>query len=159
MHIFLDMDGVVADFDRHYAQIVGPLPDRNDPNRDVDWSRIDEEDFFATMPIIPDAYVLWHGLHEFGFRPTFLTGCPKIGFDRAARHKREWIARNFGADVGVLTCLSKEKWKHATKGDVLIDDWEKYKHDWVNAGGIWITHTDARQSLDQVQDLLVRVAA
>ena len=39
----------------------------------------------------------------------------------------------------MICCLAKEKYLHAS-GNVLIDDWEKYKGKWVAAGGIRITH-------------------
>ena len=32
-------------------------------------------------------------------------------------------------------------------GDILIDDWPKYKHLWEEAGGIFILHTSAAQSI------------
>jgi hypothetical protein len=35
-------------------------------------------------------------------------------------------------------------------GDILIDDWTKYQHLWLAAGGRWITHTSAENSVQQL---------
>jgi hypothetical protein len=32
---------------------------------------------------------------------------------------------------------------HAQPGDILIDDSEKYRNSWIQAGGIWMTHRSA----------------
>ena len=40
-------------------------------------------------------------------------------------------------------------------GDILIDDWEKHKDAWVNAGGIWITHTSAKDTIEQLHNLVI----
>jgi hypothetical protein len=60
MKIFVDIDGVLADFDRHYIETIELLPDRSDPARDVNWSKIGDMDFFASIPPMADAFEL-HG--------------------------------------------------------------------------------------------------
>jgi len=45
MTIVADMDSVLADFDRHYIETMGPLPDRSNPANDVDWAKISGMDF------------------------------------------------------------------------------------------------------------------
>ena len=39
---------------------------------------------------------------------------------------------------------------HAAPGDVLIDDWEKYKSLWLDVGGVWITHRSAAETADEL---------
>jgi hypothetical protein len=46
----------------------------------------------------------------------------------------------------VRTCWSREKSLHASPGDVLIDDYEKYRGLWIEAGGRWITHISAAET-------------
>ena len=55
-----------------------------------------------------------------------LTGVPK-DVEEAPDNKRAWVVRHLGDHVEVRCCRSKEKCLHAAPGDVLIDDWEKYK--------------------------------
>lgn len=55
----------------------------------------------------------------------------------------------------MIGCASKDKSLHIRKpGDILIDDWEKYRHLWEGRGGRWITHTGFSRSLAQLDVLL-----
>ena len=53
----------------------------------------------------------------------------------------------------MICCLAKEKYNDAAPGDVLIDDWEKYKGLWVSAGGRWITHASATDTAQQLTEM------
>lgn len=64
MKLFVDLDGVLGDFDNHYIETIGPLPKRwregvdftsANNSQDVDWSKIDASEFFVTMPMMKDA--------------------------------------------------------------------------------------------------------
>ena len=112
------MDGVLADFDRHYIDTIGPLPPRDDPNRDVDWSRINDVEFFANIPPMPDAHELWNYVGHLHGGAIILTGCPKTGRERAERNKREWVCRHLGEGIEVRTVLSKDKCCHCQPGAI-----------------------------------------
>ena len=47
-------------------------------------------------------------------------------------------------------CRSREKCLHAAPGDVLIDDWVKYKSLGEGAGGRWITHRNAAATAEEL---------
>ena len=81
-----------------------------------------------------------------------LTGIPKL-VPEAAANKRAWIAKHIGEHVEVICCLSKVKCKSAKPGDILIDDWEKYRDLWLAVGGIWITHRSAVETADILTQL------
>ena len=157
MTIFVDLDGVMADFDRHYAETIAPLPDRwrtdydHDAKDEVDWARIDKQAFYLTMPMMHDAMMLWDYLNR--HNPTILTGVPKIGREKAADNKRAWVRNNLGTHVPIITCPSREKSLHASPGDVLIDDWEKYMGLWLRAGGVWVTHTSAKDTIGKLMEM------
>lgn len=147
--LFVDMDGVLADFDTHYINTVGPLPPkyRTDlaKEADINWCALEDAHFFAHCPPMPDMHVLWKALAP--LKPIVITGCPETGRERAEQNKRGWIAKHLGADIEVRCVRSSEKYLHAAPGDILIDDWEKYKGKWIEAGGIWITHKNALQTI------------
>jgi hypothetical protein len=100
--------------------------------------------FFADIPPMADLPQLWARIER--NRPIVLTGVPP-SVEEAADNKRAWVAKNLGAHIEVRCCQSREKWQHASPGDILIDDWIKYKQLWLAAGGRWITHRNAAETI------------
>ena len=143
MQLFVDMDGVLADFDTGYELAFGTRPDKKDDN--VDWQAVRaRRGFYENLPPMPDMPELW--AHIEPHRPIVLTGVP-WSVEEAPENKRAWARKNLGLHVEVRCCRSKEKCLHAQPGDVLIDDWEKYRHLWIAQGGRWITHRSAAESI------------
>lgn len=141
--LFVDMDGVLADFDSGYARAFGIRPSIASDN--VDWNLVrDTKDFYMNLPPMPDMVELWNYVSR--YKPIILTGVP-WSVAEAPDNKRAWVRKNLGLDVEVRCCLSKEKYKNAKPGDILIDDWEKYRDLWMGAGGRWITHTSAANTI------------
>lgn len=148
--IFVDLDGVLADFDRHYLEVFGIVANKNIDN--VDWKAVREKkDFYRHIPPMHDMQELWNGIKK--YNPTILTGVPR-SVEEAPRNKRDWIASHLGPEVQVITCPSSQKFLFCQPGDILIDDWEKYRHLWVGAGGFWITHISAKSSLEALENLM-----
>jgi hypothetical protein len=111
----------------------------------VDWAAIGAvKDYYLSIPPMPDLALLWGRIER--YRPIILTGVPQA-VEEAADNKRAWVRLHLGAQVEVRCCLSKEKWLHASPGDILIDDWEKYRDRWVAKGGVWITHRSAVETI------------
>jgi hypothetical protein len=42
---------------------------------------------------------------------------------------------------------------HMQAGDILVDDWEKYRDLWIARGGRWVTHVTAEQTISQLRSL------
>jgi hypothetical protein len=147
--LFLDMDGVLADFDVGYGDRFGVRPSKADDN--VDWKLVRRTaNFYRDLPPMPDFKILWNEVRH--LNPTVLTGVPKT-VPEAPDNKRAWVAKHMGPDVPVICCLSREKSLHGRPGDVLIDDWTKYAHLWQAMGGTWITHTSAEASLRSLYEI------
>jgi hypothetical protein len=108
--LFVDMDGVLADFDRHNEAVFGWRPDKTEDN--VDWHVVRAvKGFFADIPPVADLPHLWARIER--YRPIVLTGVPPL-VQEAADNKRAWVTKNLGAHVEVRCCQSREKWQHAT---------------------------------------------
>lgn len=138
--LYLDLDGVLADFDRGYRERFGKLP--SEDTDEVLWQNLNGcPDFFETlhpMPAAIGAFALLRGL-----QPAILTACPRTNYHDAAANKRRWVRRHLGADVTVLPCMggtNKPVFMHAY-GDVLVDDMPKNVNAWAAAGGVGILHT------------------
>jgi hypothetical protein len=138
MNLFVDMDGVLADFAQYHQAVFGWRPDEED---EVDWAVVREvKDFHLNIPPMADLELLWGRIER--YRPIVLTGVPEeIG--EAPADKRAWVSKHLGPEVEVRCCPSSKKWMHAQPGDILIDDTVKHRKHWIKAGGIWVTHRTA----------------
>lgn len=150
--IFVDMDGVVADFDAHYQRHFGVRLNRWPGPDKTDWGKVASvPDFFRTIPKMADADWLLNGIRPRPF--TMLTGIPK-SIDRVDNDKVWWIGENVKpAPEGIICCPAREKYLHGKPGDVLIDDYTKYADLWIAMGGIFIVHHSAAESLDMLYSL------
>lgn len=147
MRVFVDLDGVLADFDHGYAKAFGRFPSKTED--DVDWDAVRRhEGFYRDLPPTLGMGQLRNRLAP--FRPTVLTGVP-YGVPEAESNKREWVDRWLGWPM--IGCRSSEKYKHGRPGDLLIDDREKYKHRWEAMGGTWITHRSVPETLRRLEEL------
>jgi len=152
--LYVDLDGVLADFDRAVFTLFG-RPSRNIPDS-VLWPRIGRtEGFFRKLPLTKDARALWDFIHPHS--PTVLTGIPSITRNfqgDPAEQKREWVAEHFGTELPVITCFSRDKHTYCIEpGSVLIDDTGKLAEAWTKAGGNFVWHNDLATTLDELRAL------
>lgn len=149
--IYLDCDGVLADFDRGAAEVFGMSPARFEKRRGLAafWKALaNTPDFFANLEPLPDARELYDAVAH--LNPIILTGLPRG--DWAAPQKRRWAERHFPG-VEVITTSAALKREHCHPGDVLIDDRAKHRHLWEQAGGVFILHTGAAASIAALRAL------
>ena len=150
--IFLDCDGVLADFD-HAAERLFHMPSREAQHKlgnPVFWKRIRKAGhFYRHLPLLPDAMELFRAVEH--LNPTILTGVPVGGW--AEEDKIAWAAEHFPG-VPIVTCWAKQKFLHVKHpGDALVDDYLKYKQQWEQAGGVFIHHKTARESIRHLAEL------
>lgn len=149
--LFLDLDGVLGDFDISAADIFG-LPPRNAEaafGAKRFWADLQSHPgFYENLPLMPDAMELFEAVRH--LNPIILTGLPQG--DWAEPQKRTWGRKNF-PETKMICCASKDKRNHMLPGDVLVDDWPKYKELWEDSGGIFILHTSAQNSIAQLREL------
>ncbi|HYD99929.1 MAG TPA: hypothetical protein VEH84_11145 [Alphaproteobacteria bacterium] len=146
--LFLDLDGVLADFDRGVKAVTGRRPEAM-PVKAM-WAALAKSpDFFNTLHFMEDAEVLWEFCRP--HRPTILTGLPLGTW--APEQKRRWVARMLGEDVPIITCMARDKHRHGGPGCVLVDDREKTREAWEAAGGIFIHHRGAAGSIAALKAL------
>ena len=146
--LFLDADGVLADFDGGVRQLLGMSLRQYEAKhgRGSFWKRLAAaENFYGTLPEMPDARRLFDGVKH--LKPTILTGLP-VG-KWAAPQKIEWAAEHFPG-VEIITCMARDKHKHMHPGDVLVDDRDNHRAAYEAAGVVFIHHRNAEDSLRQL---------
>ena len=153
--LFVDLDGVLVDFNKGVEQATGTLPGKQAPGRM--WAVIARTPaFYAGLDWMPDGRELWNWVLP--LEPTILTGLPRGKW--AEPQKREWCRRELGESIEVLTCMSREKAQKAAEylkdGEtpILIDDRESIAEAWQAMGGIFIQHRSAADSIRQLDTLL-----
>lgn len=140
--LFLDLDGVLADFDRGVERVTGKRPDQL-KTREMWRALARDEDFYGTLEFMHDAQALWDFCRP--YRPVILTGLPLGKW--APTQKRRWVANMLGRDVEIITCLSRDKPNHSAPGHVLIDDRLSLRAPWEARGGVFIHHVSAAASI------------
>ena len=150
--LYIDLDGVMADFDKYFLQEFGVESQKlDDPTL---WKWINGHgNFFRNLPPCEGALEFFRSVEH--LNPTILTACPKTNYATAAVQKRQWVYEHLSKDVTVIPMLggkNKCLFMH-NQGDVLIDDFEKNCIPWREHGGIAIQHTDFAVTSKIVKDI------
>jgi hypothetical protein len=155
--LFLDADGVLADFDEGARRLLGMHPRAFEAKhgRGAFWKRLaNAKNFYGTLPKMPDARLLFDAVKH--LKPTILTGLPLGNW--AARQKIEWAAEHFPG-VPIITCMARDKHKHMKPGDVLVDDRENHRAAYEEAGVVFVHHQNAEETLRQLAKIFPSVKA
>jgi 5'(3')-deoxyribonucleotidase len=156
--LYLDMDGVVADFDEYAARTFG-FPPSSGIYPDEQWQKIAENPrLYRDLNKTLYADDLVQECRDFvltkGYDLKFLTAVPK-GNDVpwAFYDKIVWIQLHFPNIPVFFGPFSKDKHVHCQAGDILIDDRLSNIEEWRAAGGIAIHHTNIDATLYELSRL------
>lgn len=154
MQVYLDCDGVLADFDKAFMGKFNccPVSYRQSVGTNRFWEdiQVGAPDFYRSLPLMPDAMELYNAVRH--LRPIILTGCPPG--DWSELQKIHW-ARDYFPGVPVIVCPSRDKGDYCHYGDVLIDDRLKYADLWRTEGGVFVHHTSAQKSLEILAEMKI----
>lgn len=157
-NLFLDLDGVVADFERGIEAIFGENPFKTKKfSAATTWRIIyKQDDFFANLPLMDDARYLLDAIYALEakemVRLSILTGIPRGNW--AVDQKKRWVAENLRLDIPVITCQSAAKPTYAgDENDILIDDRDDLIAGWRENGGTGIHHINARTTVEHLLSL------
>lgn len=159
--IFVDMDGVIADFAKSVKSKIMPEWEEglSEQNKKIDgkmWKGISlyqksGRGFWEDLEPMADMPQLWGYVEK--YNPQILTAAGNPQYN-ATDQKYRWIAKYIGSNVKVnVVRRAVEKAQFATPGAILIDDKRKALDPWEQAGGIGILHTSAANTIVQLQQL------
>src|SRR5688500_8506964 len=143
--LYLDCDGVLADFDAGATAVLGLHPRVFDKRYGLAafWKELaSTPDSYGALPLRPGAMYLFERVKHLD--PIILTGLPRG--DWARDQKVRWAAQHFPG-TRIITTMARDKRDHAKDGDVLVDDQLRHRHLWEEVGGIFIHHRSARETI------------
>lgn len=144
--IFVDMDGVLADFFGEWARLAGVPNHRDiqDPESALALVR-DADDFWLNLPKTDNADRLLDLILSIKNSYKILS-TPLADDPRSGPHKVEWVKQNLAGRLPDKVILSHHKAQYATQPDgtpnILIDDYGVNIRKWEAAGGIGFKHKD-----------------
>lgn len=143
--LFLDLDGVMADFDVGFWRMFGKS--QHEMTDATMWRVIHGHGaFFRNLPVCEGALDFYNEVKH--YNPIILTAAPSSNFKAVALQKKAWVAQHLSPDLFVIPVrggVNKCLYLHA-EGDVLIDDYEKNLAPWREQGGVGIHHVDFGQT-------------
>jgi hypothetical protein len=164
--VYLDMDGVIADFFggvekmfgvKHWKELTSKLSGGQLKQEVID--RITGSDFFAHLPKFSTADSLIQLIKSAtGGKFSILTS-PLIGdHANSAEQKKVWISKNIERPDEVIVSGRKEKWAKQKDGtpNILIDDRPVNIEKWEAKGGFGILYQANKDSIIKVQQELNR---
>jgi PAS domain-containing protein len=158
--IYVDMDGVVADFDQRFKDLsgIGPREFEEKYGKDAFWDFIDEGEnklkFWVGIPQIPDAKQLIDFVSNYDYEMLTAPSIKK----QSLMGKGLWMINQtknglFPSKPKVNYKSAKNKKDFAAPNHILIDDREDTINSWNASGGIGILHTSASNTISQLKKL------
>ena len=143
--IYVDMDGVLADFFGAWKKLVGKdwreITDLDDALQKIR----DKDDFWLNIPVTSNANNLLSLIKQLKGKYNILSA-PLPNDPNSEPHKREWIKKNLSSFPPSNVIITSNKAVHATQPDgtpnILIDDFGKNIAKWEAAGGVGFKHKD-----------------
>jgi hypothetical protein len=162
--VYLDMDGVLADFFGGVEKLYGVSHWKEltaDKSKDLKKEVIDRitgTDFFATLPKFPTADGLIDMVKKFTGGTFSINTSPLRGdHENSGKYKKVWISNNIETPAEIIVTGRKETYakdKASGTPNILIDDRPINIKNWQAAGGYGILYQANRDPLSKVQQAL-----
>jgi len=156
--LYLDMDGVLADFDKEFHK-NGRQEHDSQRFRDA----VMNDSLFEKLDMMPDAHILLDHVAKIrGIRVEILTSLGTnnpFQSDEAKKQKLNWLrAHNIHYHANFVRS-KPEKAKFASKTSILIDDSPGCVDPFVEKGGVGILHKDARSTISILDTKILQIKA
>lgn len=160
--VYVDMDGVLADFFGEIARAHGVATWKN--IKDDEKSIIQaakKPGFFSGLPKMDNADRLMHGVMKLAGAYSILSSPLQSRVEASSEEKADWMRQHYdGAMEPTAVLFDHEKFKYARQPDgtpnILIDDYPVNTRLWNSHGGVAITYDDdhVEQALHQLRAVI-----
>ena len=157
--IYVDMDGVVADFDKRFTDLAGMSPSEFESKngKNAFWDFIDVKHklaFWVGIPPMSDAQSLMDYVSKHDYEMLTAPSIKKESLMGKGLWMRNWTKKGlFPTKPKVNYKPAKNKHHFAAPNHILIDDKQSTIDSWNAAGGIGILHTSAGNTINQLKKL------
>ena len=155
--IFLDQDGVLADFESGLTKALGYKVDVTSPIDvyDIEKRKLTAQRLFRNLDPLPDAWKLVDYCMNSGIHTEILTAAGTVNRTLVVKDKIDWIRRYVHPHwIVIPTFNGSQKAVFADKKAVLIDDRQQNIDCWVKAGGIGILHKTADDTIKELDYII-----
>jgi hypothetical protein len=156
--IYVDMDGVIADFEKRYDSLYGNLSqeDRRSKFRS-NFVHFIQTEQFASLELMPDGRELITALENIDIPKEILSSTAyQEVYETISMQKARWLATHNVSWKQNFVPGKAHKYKWATPNSIIIDDTLSVIEDWEKAGGIAIHHKNTEQTLAELSILLMK---
>jgi GNAT superfamily N-acetyltransferase len=155
--VYLDMDGVLADFMAGYNRVAGtnyePGQQLPHPSQDPTLKKITGTDFFSTLPKFRSADALVQMVVDQYGHYNICSSPLRGDHENSGANKTMWLRDNLQPQPQQIIITSRKE-KYATQPDgtpnILVDDKPENIQRWNAAGGTGILYNAAVDGLDTV---------
>ena len=159
-NIYLDMDGVLCDFESRYIELFnespGSMRDRKDWS--VNWTKFIETEQFKTLDWFPGSldlltYIKW--CQNQGINIEMLSSSGGLKYHKeVTEQKIHWLCEKGIPYKANIVPGKKYKAEYANPESVIIDDTPSIIDDFNAAGGYGILHKEVGETLTILRGLL-----
>lgn len=157
MTVYVDMDGVIADFFTELARTHGVKHWKDIPNKEESILALGGTDFFGRLPKFPTSDELIRFVDDATDGEWCILSAPLRGdYDNSSMWKRVWLDKNNYYPSEAIFTSGKQK--YATENgqpNILIDDKPENIEAWIKNGGIGIRYQATEDSLDDLKRKVV----
>lgn len=148
--IYLDLDGVVANFTDRYKELYHMSPDSKEARKNFGNNFVNfiKSKQFETLKLLDDAPVLIEYLKNQDIPVEILssTGRPD-NHEEVIRQKTVWLKKHDIPFKGNFVPGKELKKNYASPSHLIIDDTLSIINDWKEAGGPAIHHKNAKETV------------
>ena len=150
--IYTDLDGVLVDFEKGYAELTNIVPTKSFNGKAEFWEPISKAgaQWWANLDWMPDGQELWRYIKK--YKPNILSSPSQDPSSKVG--KEAWLKMNLQNSYKKAYFYNRSnKQLFSDKNRILIDDLPQTIDEWNAKGGIGILHTSAANTIKELKKL------